>query len=169
MIQDKYARILLAFFGVSLVLMTVTPLLYPYGTFTGLDGTPGIMDHDWGGYGAGGIVYAIGDMLCHQEAARSFFLNGSQLPFCIRDVGLLIGLVAGLAVVLRESMKSGEKKRLLLGLVLLVPTAAEYAAEHLYDMDLPELRFIFGMVSGFGAALILGYAIYRGAGQGAPL
>ena len=169
MIQDKSAKILLAFFGISLGLIAVTPLLYPSGTFSGLDGRPGLMDHDWGGYGAGGIVYAIGDLLCHQEAARSFFLNGNQLPFCIRDVGLLIGLVGGLAVVYREGLLSREFKRLMFGLLLLVPTAAEYAVEHVYDMDLPELRFILGIVSGFGAALILGYALYKNAGRDAPL
>ena len=169
MIQDKSAKILLAFFGISLGLIVVTPLLYPPGTFSGLDGRPGLMDHDWGGYGAGGIVYAIGDLLCHQEAARSFFLNGNQLPFCIRDVGLLIGLVGGLAVVYREGLSSREFKRLMFGLLLLVPTAAEYAVEHVYDMDFPELRFILGIVSGFGAALILGYALYKNAGRDAPL
>lgn len=169
MIQDKSAKILLAFFGISLGLIVVTPMLYPPGTFSGLDGRPGLMDQDWGGYGAGGIVYAIGDLLCHQEAARSFFLNGNQLPFCIRDVGLLIGLVGGLAVVYREGLSSGEFKRLMFGLLLLVPTAAEYAVEHVCDMDLPELRFILGIVSGFGAALILGYALYKNAGRDAPL
>ena len=169
MIQDKSAKILLAFFGFSLGLIVVTPLLYPPGTFSGLDGRPGLMDHDWDGYGAGGIVYAIGDLLCHQEATRSFFLNGNQLPFCIRDVGLLIGLVGGLTVIYREGLSSREFKRLMFGLLLLVPTVAEYAVEHVYDMDLPELRFILGIVSGFGAALILGYALYKNAGRDAPL
>ncbi len=169
MIQDNSAKILLAFFGISLGLIVITPLMYPQGTFTGLDGRPGVLDHDWGGYGAGGIVYAIGDMLCHQETVRSFIFNGNQLPFCIRDVGLLIGLVCGLAVVLRESISSRENRRLFLGLALLIPTAAEYAAEHLYEVDFPELRFVLGIVSGFGAALILGYALYKNAGQGAPL
>lgn len=169
MIQDKYAKIILAFFGISLVLIVVTPLLYPSGTFMKLDGKPMVLDHDWGGYGAGGIVYAIGDMLCHQESARTFFLNGNQLPFCIRDVGLLIGFVIGLATVFRNGSSSNDNRRLLLGLVLLIPTAAEYAAEHVFDLDLPELRFILGIVTGFGAAMIVGYALYKNAGQDAPL
>ena len=169
MIQDKYAKIILAFFGISLLLIVITPLLYPAGTFIKLDGKPMVLDHDWGSYGAGGIVYAIGDILCHQEGARTFFLNSNQLPFCIRDVGLLIGFVIGLAVVLRNSLSSRDNRKLLLGLILLVPTAAEYAVEHTFDMDLPELRFILGIVSGFGAALIVGYALYKNAGQDAPL
>ena len=169
MIHDTIAKYLLAFFGISLVLISLTPLLYPYGTFVDLDGRAGILDHDWGGYGAGGVVYAIGDMLCHQEAARSFFLNGSQLAFCIRDVGLLIGLIIGQVMTVREGMKSRENKRLFIGIVLLVPTAIEYACEHAFDMDLPRLRFILGIVSGFGAAMILSYALYKNAGHEAPL
>ncbi|MBO7352010.1 MAG: DUF2085 domain-containing protein [Candidatus Methanomethylophilaceae archaeon] len=169
MIQDTCAKGLLAFFGIALVLIAVTPLLYPYGTFVNLDGSAGLLDHDWGKYGAGGIVYAIGDMLCHQEAARSFFLNGSQLAFCIRDVGLLIGLIAGLVMVVRESIVSRGNRRLFIGIALLIPTAAEYAYEHLFDVDLPELRFILALVSGFGAAMILGYALYKNAGQEALL
>ncbi len=169
MIHDTIAKCLLAFFGISLVLISLTPLLYPYGTFVDLDGSAGILDHDWGGYGAGGIVYAIGDMLCHQEAARSFFLNGSQLAFCIRDMGLLIGLTIGLAVTVREGIKSSENKRLFIGILLLIPTAIEYACEHAFDLDLPELRFILGIISGFGAAMILSYALYKNAGREALL
>jgi len=168
-IQDTCAKVLSAFFWLALMLVLVTPLCYPYGTFIDLDGSAAIMDHDWSGYGAGGIVYAIGDMLCHQEAARSFFVNGSQLAFCIRDVGLLIGLSLGLTQVLRWKLDCRETRKLILGAVLLVPTAAEYAVEHIFDMDLPELRFLLGMVSGFGAAMILGYALYKNAGHEAPL
>jgi hypothetical protein len=62
-------------------------------------------------------------------------------------------------------MSSNDIRRLALGLVLLVPTAAEVAAEQLLDADLPGLRFVFGIVTGFGAALIIGYALYRNAGR----
>ena len=169
MIQDTFAKGLFVFFGVSLLLIVVTPLLYPFGTFVDLDGSAGILDHNWGSYGAGGIVYAIGDLLCHQEAARSFFLNGSQLAFCIRDVGLLSGFITGLVFVIHEGIASRDNKRLLIGIALLIPTAIEYACEHAFDMDLPELRFVFGILSGFGAAIIVGYAIYKNAGREALL
>lgn len=169
MIQDTCAKIILSFFAVALMLIIIAPLAYPYGTFVNLDGSAGIMDHDWGGYGAGGIVYAIGDMLCHQESARSFFLNGSQLAFCIRDIGLLSGFVAGFVHVVWKGIQSYDSKKLAIGIGLLIPTAIEYICEHSFDMDLPELRFILGILSGFGAALILGYALYRNAGQDALL
>jgi uncharacterized membrane protein len=43
-------------------------------------------------------VYLIGDVNCHQQAERSYELNGNQLPICARDVGLLFGMVLGLAL-----------------------------------------------------------------------
>ncbi|HYB96007.1 MAG TPA: DUF2085 domain-containing protein [Vicinamibacterales bacterium] len=37
---------------------------------------------------AAGFVWAIGAVICHQQAARSFFIDGRQLPVCARCTGL---------------------------------------------------------------------------------
>lgn len=42
------------------------------------------------------IVYYFGDFNCHQIESRSFILGGNQLPVCARDVGLFVGLTAGM-------------------------------------------------------------------------
>jgi uncharacterized membrane protein len=43
----------------------------------------------------GGLVYAVGALICHQQPARSFYLAGAQLPVCARCEGLYLGAAAG--------------------------------------------------------------------------
>ena len=38
-------------------------------------------------------VYAIGDLNCHQKHYRSWEINGNQLAVCVRDIGILFGVV----------------------------------------------------------------------------
>ena len=162
MIQDTAVKVLLGIFSIFAIVIFVVPFLYTSGTFVHLDGSPSVMDHDWSSYGAGGIVYAIGDLICHQESARSFILNGSQMPICIRDVGLLLGLDAGLVCSHLFKKWIAQKKSLIIGAALLLPTVVEWVLEHSFDLDLPELRLMAGIVSGFGAAMIICHLIYRG-------
>jgi len=44
------------------------------------------------------IVYMIGDINCHQKYDRSYEVNGNQTAICARDVGILLGFVAGAIV-----------------------------------------------------------------------
>src|SRR6478672_7529764 len=36
-------------------------------------------------------VYAVGSLVCHQRADRSFYLIGGQLPVCARCTGIYAG------------------------------------------------------------------------------
>lgn len=146
----------------ALVLIVAVPLLYPYGTFQHLDGYASVMDHDWSRYGAGGWIYALGDFLCHQEQSRSFMLNGSQMPFCIRDVGLLSGLVIGLFASVRIGERMSDRKYLINGLLMIALTLLEWIIENAWSIDLPVSRFLLGIVSGAGVALVLSYVIEKG-------
>ncbi len=147
-------------FGVLLILLVAAPFMFPYGTFLDLDGSPSVMDHDWSSYGAGGLLYAFGDLICHQEQSRTFILNGSEMPVCIRDTGLLMGFVSGLVgnIFLQGYLR--EKWTLYIGFALLVPTAIEWAAESVTHADLPEIRFVLAIISGIGAAMVVGYALF---------
>lgn len=40
----------------------------------------------------GRFVYYTGDVLCHQHASRSFFINGNQMPYCARCTGIFFGI-----------------------------------------------------------------------------
>jgi uncharacterized membrane protein len=45
---------------------------------------------------AGGWLYAVGALICHQRPERSFHLGAAQLPVCARCLGLYMGAAAGL-------------------------------------------------------------------------
>lgn len=45
----------------------------------------------------GGVLYAIGALVCHQRPERSFHLGTVQLPVCARCLGGYAGVAAGLA------------------------------------------------------------------------
>lgn len=156
--------LLLGLFVISsivLVLFIAVPFLYPEGTFVDLDGSPAHMDHDWSSYGLGGLVYALGDFLCHQSFTRSIIINGSQMPICVRDVGLLAGFVIGLAYCLKISEKVLDQRHLMAGIVLLLLTLLEWACENVLQINLPEIRLTLGIASGIGAAIVVAWAVYR--------
>jgi uncharacterized membrane protein len=41
------------------------------------------------------FIYAVGAVVCHQQPARSFFIDGQPLPVCARCTGLYVGAAAG--------------------------------------------------------------------------
>lgn len=41
------------------------------------------------------LYYACFKPICHQLPERSYFINGYQLPVCVRCFGIYIGLLAG--------------------------------------------------------------------------
>ena len=135
----------------------LAPFAAPYGTYWGLDGSPGMMDRSWE---PAEFPYIIGDILCHQESARCFVFNGSQMPICIRDTGLLIGFVLGCLAYIPMDGKFG-KRQIALSLAMVCFTAVEWAAEP-YSGDFPRTRFLTGIVSGAGAGMLLGWLVRRG-------
>ena len=161
MIQSSILKGLLVLPLLLLILILTAPMMYPYGTFLHLDGYAAVMDHNWSQYGAGGWIYALGDFLCHQEQSRSFILNGSQMPFCIRDVGLLSGLVIGLAACIRLNGALSDRRYLINGLLMISLTLLEWIIENALSVDLPVSRFILGVVSGIGVALVLGFVLEK--------
>ena len=147
-----------AFLGVLAALFLSAPCMALPGTFLGLDGSPMIIDNGWLGHGPKGIAYLIGDILCHQETARSFILNGSQLPVCIRDMGILLGSLAGCAASCFFLDHLRGRKVLIAGVALLLVTAVQWALRGT-NGDNEAIRFASGIVSGIGASVILGWWI----------
>ncbi|MGE0015635.1 MAG: DUF2085 domain-containing protein [Candidatus Methanomethylophilaceae archaeon] len=141
-----------AFLFAVLALVVAVPLTYPPGTFLGLDGTAGVMDHRWS---AGQFIYALGDMFCHQQTERSFMVNGSQTAFCARDMGLVAGCASGLLLTYRYAGKHPftERKTMYAGLALISVMAAEWAAGAVSGYDLDALRLAAGVVGGLGISM----------------
>lgn len=142
--------------GALLALVLAAPFTAPFGTFVDLDGTPASVDHGWQGRGVAGAVYLLGDIACHQEMSRSFVLNGSQLPICIRDLGILAGAAAGCAATVPLVGRLEGRRVFAAGLVLTLVTGAEWIMEGTVG-DMPRLRFMSGIVTGIGASVLLGW------------
>jgi len=164
--QSTPGRALMLFFAAFLLLMVILPLLYPGGSFTGLDGRSGVIEN-WEKLRFADpltrAVYTMGDLFCHQEEWRSFMINGSQMAFCQRDVSILAGVVLGLFVTDRTADRfyAGDKLFLILGAVMLVSTGIEWLIEHSFEVDLLAARAATGVLTGIGIALILQYVIAK--------
>lgn len=101
-------------------------------------------------------VYLIGDVNCHQQADRSYELNENQLPICARDVGLLFGMVLGLAFFMRT-------RRALPWLwlaLLLVPMALDGGLQAVTSYESNNLirtvtGALAGIAIGYGAGILI--------------
>lgn len=145
-----------------LAFILASPYLAQPGAYTGLDGTPSLIDHGW--KGTTDIMYLLGDILCHQETGRSFILNGSQLPFCMRDVALLSGFCIGMiACTLIEGLLP-DRRVAYIGTAMASVTAIEWLLEWSLG-DMPVLRVSTGVVSGAGVSLFLCWMLYRETGE----
>ncbi len=98
------SKVLLTLFLASLVwflLVITAPLMVHADTLQDLSGVVGGHENEDQFSDMSLVphaVYWLGDAQCHQIANRSFFLNGNQMPFCARDVGLFAGFPIALAV-----------------------------------------------------------------------
>lgn len=156
----RQALLLLSVLCMALALLDlVSPFLAPYGSFRGLDGTAGMIDGGSEGHGAVSAVYAIGDVLCHQELERSFVLNGSQMPVCMRCTGIVLGAAVGFASVL---LLRGRYSRntWIPGIILVLLMLVEWAVETT-GFDSPLLRTLSGFGAGTGVALVVYSILYR--------
>ena len=146
--------------GAMLALMVAAPFLAPSGTFVDLDGTPTVIDNGWLGHGPAGAVYLIGDVVCHQEMSRSFVLNGSQMPICIRDTGILAGLLLGFSACAAFNPRSLSTPWALLGTGLVCVTVIEWLCEGAMG-DMPGLRIASGVCAGIGTSVLLCWYLCR--------
>lgn len=154
--------------AVLLAAIVLTPLLFPYGHFTGLGGSAGVMDHSWR---ISEAVYALGDMFCHQNTDRSFIVNGSQTAFCTRDTGMIAGCALSLPALghLLEKKDVPGRKLNILGLLFLSVLIAEWAIGAIVGYDVKYLRFASGAVGGTGIALLIQsyvFTVWKGEGAG---
>lgn len=104
-------------------------------------------------------IYAFGDIMCHQHASRSYFLNGNQMPFCARCTGIFFGLAF---VALLLSFVNFEIKLWLIFL-LLVPMGVDGIAQDFlkflnYESTNP-LRVLTGLLGGAALALAVAFIV----------
>ena len=155
-------RFLFVFFAVSAFLtfsVFLVPFLSPYGAFTHLDGTPGVIDH-WDLWSEKDpftmVFYLLGDVFCHQQESRTVLLNGSEMPICIRDLGLLMGFMAGC---LLTSLKFGHpaiyRHARVYVIISFLLIFIDWSVQYAFDLNVPFTRMATGLLAGAGFSLIL--------------
>ena len=151
--RAKRAVLLLAVIWAALVVLA--PYTLPEGSVGDLSGKVGSLDHDLGWMNPlAQFVYLAGDLNCHTRSERSLDLNGNQMPFCARDVGLFLGLAAGMAVVFWASPRF----QWWAVIALAIPIVADGTAQLILDYESTNLvRMATGLMGGVAAAMFLGH------------
>ncbi len=143
------------------VALTVTaPLLVPSDTLLDLTGTVGMRENSAQFESLSIIprtIYTIGDLECHQIADRSYFLNGNQMPFCSRDLGLFLGIALGFGIATFFFLQLNPMW-LLIGLVPIgLDGGLQLVTE--YESTNP-LRLVTGVIGGAALALLLASFVF---------
>ncbi len=147
-----YSAVLIAFIAI--------PLFNNPGTLTNLDGDVGKLDHPelWKSFDFfTGKVYSLCDYCCHQKMDRSLVLNGNQLPLCIRDMFLMVGMAIGFYCF---SCKTPHiRGKMVISVVLMSICPIEWYYEYLFNLNYPVLRMIVSVITGFGFPMFLSWLI----------
>jgi len=97
-------------------------------------------------------IYWLGDANCHQLSSRSYYLNGNEMPFCARDLGIFIGLALGMAL----AIATRARPPFLLVILGLVPMALDGGIQLLTDYESTNIvRLLTGMLAGVSVAFII--------------
>lgn len=142
------------------LLVVTAPLMVPAGTLQDLSGIVGGHENEDQFDQLSPLphaIYWLGDAECHQIANRSYFLNDNQMPFCVRDLGIFIGVAAGFGVASFYRYKINPVF-VLLGLV---PIGIDGGLQALtsYESD-NLLRMATGLVAGFVLSLMLAHFLF---------
>jgi uncharacterized membrane protein len=159
-ITSRVVLALMILSAVWLALVVLSPLLVPSNTLKDLSGVVGGHENERQFKNIDSLphaIYWLGDAECHQLANRSYFLNGNQMPFCARDVGLFLGLVLGLGFAAFVRWKIHP----VLVLVGLVPIAIDGGLQFVssYESTNP-LRLATGTLAGLVLALLLAHFLF---------
>lgn len=154
--RSRKARVtMLIIFSAWLIIVVLSPFSLPSGSVTDLSGKVGEIDNGEALEGmnpVARIIYAIGDINCHQLTERSLFINGNQMSFCSRDLGIFIGLVAGVSLALLLDIRIS----ILVFLLTLIPMGVDGLLQILTDyQSTNSLRLVTGIVAGAGVSLLL--------------
>ena len=164
-----------------LAAMTIAPATLAPGSVTDLDGHENRLDHAerWMALPPfHGAVYAVGDILCHQKAWRSFEIGGNQLPVDERMTAIFLAAAPGIAIAMTlpvspylsraldallparwrsQGLRHAARKWTLLIVLCLLPAAIDVAWENmLLRESTTALRVMTGAVSGVAGGVVLG-------------
>jgi len=162
LVPRRRAEILIfAIFTLWLAANIIAPFTLAPASVTNLSGRVGQIDN-WSQIQKmnpfAAVVYFIGDANCHQLADRSYYLNGNQMAFCSRDIGIFVGLVLGMGLVLLVD----PRVKAWTAALGLVPMAVDGTAQALTSYASNNtLRLLTGALAGVSAALLLHWLALR--------
>jgi uncharacterized membrane protein len=112
----------------------------------------------------GGLLYAVGSLICHQQPERSFYVAGAQLPVCARCEGLYLGAAAGVLVwTLVGRLRTGtwpRSRAVTLLTMAALPTGLTVATAVAGVGDPPNAwRFALAIPLGLAGGLIVGAVV----------
>jgi uncharacterized membrane protein len=140
--------------------MVIAPFTLPENSVEDLTGKVGTIDNaditeDMNPYAK--FYYQAGDSQCHTIKERSFFLNGNQMPFCVRDAAIFFGLAMGLGIALFVFYEI--KLWWLIG--GLVPLGIDGMVQLVTSYESNNvLRLITGLLAGLVTSLALGFVLW---------
>jgi uncharacterized membrane protein len=159
-ITSRVVLALLIISAVWLALVVSSPFLVPSNTLKDLSGVVGGHENENQFKTLGPLphaVYWLGDAECHQLANRSYYLNGNQMPFCSRDVGLFLGLVVGFFTATFVRWKIPP----FLVLLGLVPIAIDGGLQQVTSYESTNsLRIVTGLVAGLVLAMLFAHFLF---------
>jgi uncharacterized membrane protein len=155
--------VILAVFLLStawLILVVISPMLVPSNTLVDLSGRVGGHENENQFKNLGAVphaMYWLGDAECHQLSQRSYFINGNQMPFCARDLGLFLGLAVGFGLASFYRLKIHP----FLALAGFIPMAIDGGLQAItnYESNNP-LRLITGLIAGIAGSLLLAQFVF---------
>ena len=140
--------------------MVAAPLSLPAGSVEDLSGSVGIVDNANQTAGMNPFarwVYEGGDVNCHQKSSRSFYINGNEMPYCARDVGIFFGMAIGTMF----SLYFRVELRLRHIVAGLLPIGIDGGMQLLgFWESINPVRVATGGLAGFVTGLALGYIFY---------
>jgi uncharacterized membrane protein len=145
----------LILFTLWLLWVIAAPYTLPPGSVTDLSGTVGTIDNvhqidDMNPLAA--AIYWLGDANCHQLASRSYYLNGNEMPFCARDLGIFLGMALGMA--LAFAIKA--RPPFLLIVLGFIPMALDGGIQLLTSYESSNLvRLVTGGLAGVSVAFLI--------------
>ena len=159
MTADGFRWLLAIVFTALLALFIAAPLACADGEVSGLDGTPVVIDYPdlWADINPfSGAVYAMGDILCHQDSERSFHLNGSQLPICVRDISALAGLAVGMFLAMRLGrVTSGRRFCIPFLIASFALMLADVTLQNAFSLNVVPTRVLTGFLCGLSVSFAI--------------
>lgn len=160
-------NVLLAISAIVLVWSFFAPLFCQTGTVKGLDGNVGTIDN-WSLWQSlnpfSATIYVIGDFFCHQMESRVFMINGNEMPFCVRDIALLIGFAVGMVIVSELELRRS-KRTDIFAVVSFALIIADWAFQHFTDTNIAFTRFVTGILAGVAIAFVICFILNAMAGE----